>query len=254
MKRRERTVIYSILGLLILSNITILTGASSAAFAHFERLLAPLGPATSLTLVDDSATAGTEDATPAKDVVLRNKDGAIAFGDSAAHRIYSLGFVDDRVIIDQLMKSEALNTRRDTLRIELQAKAKEYQDELASIEEQASRIDPQDNQEGIAQMHQMWTQLQEEFQAWQQTARARGNELEANALAESYREMVAAVDVISDRLGVDLVLRSIPTNDEFTTKDPQTVSVSIRMRTAVKMPEGIDITEAVMDELGLKPE
>jgi Skp family chaperone for outer membrane proteins len=255
MLRRERLALYGLLGLsLLLHAVALSGGTASAAFASVRSWIQDLGPAERLTLVATPAAEGAEDGTPADDVVLMNRGGRLAWDDDRTHSLWSMATVDDRDVISKLMTSETINDRRPALREELQAESAEYEQQMQAIVAESEGLDPENNErdaELIQDAFQRYQQVQQAYQQWQQSARARGDRLEAEMLQDAYRELVAAVEVVADRRGVDMVIRAVPTGAEFTEQDPRSVSLSMRMRTALLAPAGIDMTEDVLEELGL---
>ena len=53
-------------------------------------------------------------------------------------------------------------------------------------------------------------------------------------------------------MNIDMVIQFIPHDDEFETGNPDSTITQIRLRTALRIPEGVDITDDVLSELGLE--
>jgi len=257
MPRRERVVLHALLGLSLLLHAVALSGGSpAAAVASVRTWLQDLGPAERLTLVPtaEEEDASGEAAEPAEDLVLHNRGGRLAWSEAATHRAWSMAMVDDRQVISRLMSSDEIEDRRTALREELQAESQDYEQRMQAIITESEGLDPENNErdaELIQEAFARYQQVQQEYQQWQQSARARGDRLEAEMLKDAYRELVAAVEVVADRRDIDLVLRSVRADAEFTEQDPRAVSLALRMRTALLAPEGVDVTEYVLEELGL---
>jgi hypothetical protein len=66
--------------------------------------------------------------------------------------------------------------------------------------------------------------------------------------------VIAAVDVVADRLGIDVVFRFIPTANDFQSFNSGQAYVSVRARIALKYPEALDITDEILEELALDVE
>jgi len=81
-------------------------------------------------------------------------------------------------------------------------------------------------------------------------ADARGA-LYAEQMQESYKEIIEAVNVVAERMNIDMVLRFIPPDDEFEQGNPDSIIMQIRLRSALRTPKGLDITDEVLAELGL---
>lgn len=245
--RTRRSLIPALLTLSLgLHAVTLMSGSGREAFAAAAAWLDDLGPATSLTLVGD----GSEDA---EDVVIKNREGRVAFGDDAAATAWALGTVNDRAIIQKLMASPRVEEQRTALREELQAQQMEFQTRIQAIITEAQTLDPNDerNAAALQDIEARYRQATEEFQQWQEGAAQKSERLDGDALQQAYRDFVAAVDVVAEARGIDLVFRAMPADAEFDSPGMSAVSSSIRMRTAVIVPDGIDLTEDVIDELGL---
>lgn len=251
MARPERFLLHGLIGLSLLLNVVILAGgAGSTAVARATAWMADLGPAEGLIL---TPTGTSEDGDAANDLTVRNRDGHVSWGDADHQRAWAMATVDDRKIISQLMRSESVEDQRIALREELQAQQEEYEARLQAIVDETSNLNPESDTDGarLQEAYERYQQAQSEFQQWQQEARAKGDRLEAEALKVAYQQLTAAVDVVADTMNIDLVLRAIPASEPFEEVDPRAVSLSMRMRTAVLAPEGMDITEDVLEELDL---
>ena len=64
--------------------------------------------------------------------------------------------------------------------------------------------------------------------------------------------MVEAVEVVSDNREIDIVFRFIPTAESFETNIVEQAMLQIRLRTLLRYPDAIDITEAILEELDLE--
>ena len=74
----------------------------------------------------------------------------------------------------------------------------------------------------------------------------------ATHLEMAYREITAAVNVVADRLEIDLVIRFIPPDDEFVLTNEAAAIDQIRLRSLLRYPEACDITSDVLEELNLE--
>jgi len=73
----------------------------------------------------------------------------------------------------------------------------------------------------------------------------------AEQFEAAYRELVAAVDAISEKESIDLVFRFAPTAEAFDAKGSGEAIMKIRERTFLKYPTQIDITEDVLKALNV---
>ncbi len=247
MNNRERIVIYGLLAALVAGNVSVMMGVTSTA--------ALAGPA---------ATAVRGDAPPAVpavtlegevdtgDLVLRNREGRLAWGESAHDRAYSVGYVFIGKVLPQLMRSEELQEDRDRLIAELTEIAQDYQERL---DELRGRVEGMKGESEDAQaLYQEWQALYKEHAAWQQQAMGRRGRLEAEHLELVYREMIEAVEVVADRKDIDLVYRFIPPGEAFNAQAPEQAMMAIRLRTILRSPDELDLTVEVLEELSLEIE
>ena len=244
MRTRERVIIYSILTVLVAINVSLLLGRSgNPAFADSYIELDDLGPAESVTLLGEGG---------AKDVVLRNRSGRLAWGDAAHDRVYSIAYVHIGKVLKQLMQAEEMNEERDRLVAELSEQETEFGQQLAAIRERLESMDPEseDSRATFEQGSALWDQ----YMAWQQQALARRGKLEAEQIETAYRELIEAVEVVADKKGVDTVYRFIPTEEAFEAANPEQAMINIRLRAALRYPKELDMTDDVLEELSLELE
>jgi Skp family chaperone for outer membrane proteins len=244
MNTRERCIVYSVLAMLALSQALVLlsTGAGSQSWASARALFEEIGPATAVRLVD-------EDNSSAKEVVLRNEEGRLRFGDSAHSAAYSVGFVHVGKALGQLMESESMKDARARLDEELNEKDEQFRSRMQAFEEEHRDMKPDDP--NVDDVRNQYRGLLEEFQRWQMEKMGQREKLFAEQVEQAYRDVVAAVDVVADRSNVDIVYRFIPTEDEFEATSPAAAYDAIRARVAIKYPDGLDLTDPVLEELDL---
>jgi Skp family chaperone for outer membrane proteins len=244
MPSRERITIYGLLALLIALNVSLLLGrGGSPAFADPQAGPGDLGPAQSVTLLGEAGS---------RDIVLRNRDGRLAWGESTYDRAYSVGYVYIGKILRQLMEAEAFEEERKPLMDEIQQTEAEYRQRLDEIQKRLRELDP--NSEEAQATYQQGSDVYDEFMNWQQSALQRTGKLDAEQLERAYRELVAAVEIVADRKRIDTVYRFIPTGEPFEAENPEQAMTAIRLRDALRYPEELDITADVMEELHLEEE
>jgi hypothetical protein len=196
-----------------------------------------LGPLDSITLAGE------------KDLTIKNEDGRISWGEKETSRVWSVGFMETGKALSQLLKADHFIEARKELDDELSKEMKETREGLEAISEEAKNLMPDDP--NAADVRQRWQQFYDRFQHLQKIgAEARG-ELYSKQMQESYNEVVEAVNVVAERLDIDIVLRFIPPDGEFEQDNPDATIMQIRLRSALRLPEGIDITDEVLSELGL---
>ena len=200
-----------------------------------------LGPIDSITL------AGSDG-----DITVKNSDERISWGEEKTSKVWSVGFMETGKALEQLMKADHFVEVRDELDEELEEGLKAARETLDEIGERGRSLEA-DDPEGPA-LRQEWESAYRNFEQIQQAAIKTRGELAAEQMEESYNEVLEAVNVVSDRLNIDMVLRFIPPDSEFEGNSPDAAIMQIRLRTALRLPEGIDITDEVLSELGLEVE
>ena len=200
-----------------------------------------LGPIDSITL------AGSDG-----DITVKNSDERISWGEEKTSKVWSVGFMETGKALEQLMKADHFVEVRDELDEELEEGLKAARETLDEIGERGRSLEA-DDPEGPA-LRQEWESAYRNFEQIQQASIKKRGELAAEQMEESYNEVLEAVNVVSDRLNIDMVLRFIPPDSEFEGNSPDAAIMQIRLRTALRLPEGIDITDEVLSELGLEVE
>lgn len=240
MKTTERTILYSLMALLVAANFSAIVDALSRPAHAAAALLERLGPVEAITLTGDDAD---------KDVVLSNRKGRLAWAENEYGTVSSLGFIHIGRVLDKLMDAQELQDERQTLGDELNKQEEEFRarhDELVKRGETLAPDSPEFKAAG-----EEFQRLRGEIETWKAQALGRLNQLRARHIEKSYRELVNAVEIVGDRKGVDLVFRFIPTDEDFKTDDSGAALEGIRSRTVLKYPDGLDITADVLEELSL---
>jgi len=197
-----------------------------------------LGPIESLTIQGED-----------KELTITNSDGRLSWGDQKTSTVWSVGFMEVGKALSQLMKAEHFLDARESLDDELQETMSSARSNLDSLRKEGQSLQPDDP--SIPEMRQRWDRTYAEFQRLQKIAAEARARLLAEQMESSYTEIVEAVNVVSERLNVDMVLKFIPPDGEFNLGNPDSVMSQIRLRIALRVPEGIDITDEVLAELGL---
>lgn len=242
MKRFERVFVYTaLIALLAVNAVLVLSSGGRAAFAETAAFMADvLGPADAVKLVDEG-----------KEISIRNKSGRIAWGDGDFKQTYTVAFVDIGKVLNPLLESTQFVEEREAVRKELEATEQDYQNRLQPLDQELRGMD-----QGSPEFHekvQQFQQLLSEYQRWgREVAMKRRDEMDVRHLQSAYKELTNAVNVVADKLGVDIVLRFIPAENEFKGANADQALTEIRLRTAVKYPERLDITTEVMEELAIQ--
>ena len=197
-----------------------------------------LGPADSVVLSGDDS-----------DVTITNSEGRISWGEKKTSTVWSIGFMETGKALSQLLKAEHFKEQREDIDAEIKDNLSETRVALEAIAKEAQNLDPEDPNSG--KIRQKWQKLYDEFQHLQKLGADARGALMAKQMQESYNEIIEAVNVVSERMNIDMVLRFIPPDGEFEQGNPDSTIMQIRLRTALKLPDGIDITDEVLAELGL---
>jgi Skp family chaperone for outer membrane proteins len=217
--------------------VFLMSQTGRSAFAEARDYLADvLGPAEAVKLIDGD-----------KEVEVKAKSGRVTWGSGDFKQTYSVAFVDISRALNPLMEVPQFSEERKTLSDELDAQEKDFRDRLDAFGEQlrdANREDPA-TQESFKQAQALY----EEYMDWGRGAVERRNAMDVRHMQSAYKELASAVDVVAQKLGVDIVLRFIPTENEFKATDAEGALTEIRLRTAVKYPAALDITSEVLEEL-----
>ncbi|MBC8201814.1 MAG: OmpH family outer membrane protein [Planctomycetes bacterium] len=183
------------------------------------------------------------------DVTVKNSEGRMSWGDKKTSTVWSIGFMETGKALSQLLQADHYVETREELNAELAGSLTETRKALETINAQAQSLEQDDPNAGA--LRQQWQRLYDKFQKLQKIAADARASLLADQMQESYDEIIEAVNVVSERLQVDMVLRFIPPDGEFEQGNPDSTIMQIRLRSALRLPDGLDITDEVLAELGL---
>ncbi|MBC8522867.1 OmpH family outer membrane protein [PVC group bacterium] len=186
------------------------------------------------------------------DLTITNSDKRISWGDEETSQAWSVGFMEIGKALEQLMKADHFTEAREDLNEELDEEISLIRKTLDKIRDRAQSLEPDDPD--APEVKQQWDEAYKKFERLQKRGLRIRGDLASQQMQESYKEVIEAVNVVSDRLNIDIVLRFIPPDGEFEGKTPEATIMQIRLRTALRLPEGIDITDEVLVELGLEVE
>jgi hypothetical protein len=244
MSHKERTIIYSLLALIGGLNIVLLLAAPAGRAAVADAMSPQpqeAGAVDSIKLKGDTG-----------ELVLRNKAGRLSWSEHPGAASYSVAFMHVGKALGQLMEKEEFAEERKTLRDELVAENERRRGEIETIFGQLEAMDP--NSPEFEEAREKASALYEQFQQSQVQGRQRESALEAQQIERAYREVTEAVEVVADRMKIDIVYRFIPTDEEFATGSAELAMRSIIARTALRYPDELDMTADVMEELSLDVE
>ena len=238
MTSRERAIVYSALLVLAAFNlIFFLTQAGGTAYAGPSEQDAALGPADSVILSGEPGLA------------LRNREGRLSWSENAHGKAYSIGLVDVNDVIEKLLETPQYKDEREALTQQIQTQRQEWLDKQQALREKYQGITSDDPRAQEAQAE--FSEWQADAQQWDAEMQESINTMAIEQMEKGYRELIEAVEVISARDGIDLVLRFTPPGEALPADLSGQTMLDIRMRTVLKHPAGLDITPEVMEELGL---
>ena len=240
MNNRERIVIYGALILLALTNLAALCAQNgSSAAADGVMASDQLGPAETLTLVEDDTQ-----------LVLRSRGRRLAWSDSEHARVFSIAFVHVGRAVGPLLEAEEYKDELGRLQEELQSRDQEMTERIAEFREENGQVEPDNPQ--AAQIQRAYQLMLRELERVRREGGQRLDQLRAGFLERAYRDLVAAVEVVAQRRQIDIVLRFVPTANDFQAQSLAAAYTGVRARIALKYPEALDITDAVLEELAIE--
>jgi len=243
MSPRERVAVFSLLFAVLLINAAVLVAAAARpALAGARLLLDTLGPTDGVIF---SSAEGEEE-----QITLRAEGGHLAWSDSPHARMYSVAFVNQQDIISKLLETETYMQDRERLTGEIQKEQEEWSRKETELREKYADFTGADDPRA-EEARADFGELQAGFVEWQNTANERVNEMAVNQLKQAYQEILDAVDVVADRAGIDIVLRFTPRDAELAEGISGQTMLDIRMRSALRYPDGLDMTPEVLEEMAL---
>jgi len=239
MRHRERVVVYGLLALLAAS---VLMPGRGDSTAEARTILADdLGPADALVLRGSKG-----------DLRVRDSGGRLGWGDRPTDRAMSIAAVHVDKLMSRLMASARFVDERTALEEQERAKMKTFEQRREEFLRQYGRISPE---------HPDFERASEELKAFREAIDQWHTELGEmqekmfkEQINSAWKDLTSAIDVVSERRGVDLVLRFVPTSESFEAEDPTGGVTQVSSRSILRMPESIDLTPEVMRELNLREE
>lgn len=239
MRNTERVIVYSALA--GIAAVCFLRGAEPRAVAINAPVPSDLGPADALILSGKDSN-----------LTLKNGDGRISFGDHATAKVWSIGAVSSDKIMKLLLKSDRFDQERKSLEETAKGKDDDFRKRYTELEAKYKDLDPK--APGFEAGKQEVEAFFKEVELWRKEIGEKLGRLQAEQIEKAYREMTAAVDVVSDRIKVDMVLRFVPTAQPFDSQSPADAMLQVQLRPFLHYPETIDLTAELIKELSLKEE
>lgn len=239
MLRTDRLIVAGSLALSAVALVAALQGPSTPVALAGAPYANDLGPADALLL-------NTEQGKDALRVAA--KDGRLAWGDRQTNRAWSVASVDIDKVMKKLLEGASYTDKRNEIKEKLEKGDADFQKRAEEIEQKFPI--PQGGQPPM-EGQQAFQALQQDYRKFRETIAAEGDKLAAEQFEAAYRELVAAVDAVSEKESIDLVFRFAPTADPFEAKTSSEAIEKIRARTFLRYPASVDITADVMKALNL---
>ena len=177
------------------------------------------------------------------------RDNRLVWGPGARQRTYTLAFVDLAPLMAPLMDAPDREQARAALRADLTVEEEILRVQIERLADQAAQHEPMSQQYAV--IYEEYVRLAEAYEAFEQTAMKRTGQLDAKQLEDVYRIVLAAVNAVADREGIDLVRHRTDPHAAFDAEGAQAAMTAIRLRDTLRIPNGLDITPLVRAELGL---
>lgn len=188
---------------------------------------------------------------PGKDPLrVAVKDGRIAWGDRSTSRVWSVASVDIDRVMKKIFEGASYTERRreaqeaaKTEEADFNKRAEDLRAKYQGVEASGGAVPPEAQRE--------MAMLRQEYEKWLEGVRMRDEKIASEQFEQAYRELVAAVEAVSEKESIDLVFRFFPTNEPFKATRAGEALAQIQARTFLKYPAAMDITPDVMKALNL---
>lgn len=192
------------------------------------------------------ASAVTFDGSPA--LRLTNSGGRAAWGEGAARRAWGIASVDVGILMTALMESPRIKAVLEPLQDEGRKQDEGFRRRWADLNQRMEAAPDEEAGQAIVAEAEAF---QHEVRAWQAEFTKRFEAANFEAHAAAWTELREAADLVAERAGADIVLKSPAPGDPLRAGDSDFLATQVRSRSLVRAPEGLDITDDVLKELNL---
>lgn len=248
MHKLHLVLIYSLLVFVLADRIPdLLAPGQPLALAQTAEAPNRIGPAAALELidVDDDADDDGED----KRLVVRNDAGRIAWGEHPTSRALSMAVVQAGPIVKDMLMRPQFAEELKVLQRESDDEQNAWVTKMGDVSKKLEGLNRSSPE--YRQIYDEYQRLHKEYTTWRDSFIKRRDAVAAKQVTAVYDELVAAVDIVAKRLDIDIVMQARSPSDELSQTDYSKAGWDIALRTILKFPESIDITEQVRDELGI---
>ncbi len=197
-----------------------------------------LGPADRLLLV------GADGKEP---LTVVNRGGAPGWGTAA--RAWNLGAVHVSKLLNKIIEGERFKTERDAMAEEDKKMREDFDKRFGELRNKYGAVTAESPERTEAE--QAMQQFRQEYETWARGMAEARAKLFAEQYDRAYKDLREATQVVSDRQGIDLVMRFIPPTDKIEPGEPASVFLQLQARTFVTMPDALDLTPDVAKELNI---
>ncbi|MCH2160995.1 MAG: OmpH family outer membrane protein [Phycisphaerales bacterium] len=239
MGRAERLFVYSLLAILLVSVFGRDLGNFGApATAEAPAMKETLGPADELLLTGKDGP-----------LAITNGEGHVAWGTQDTSRAWSVAAVNLSDLMPAVLARDVFQEEMKDLEETAMEQNAEFEAQFKGLQDEYGEIGPDDPKFAEAQGRAQ--ALMAKYQEWQQATMQVRSKKASEQVEQAYREVIEAVAVVAENQQIDMVYRFIPTDSEFKSDTLEQAQMQIQLRTFLKYPDQVDITETVKEELGL---
>ena len=215
-----------------------MSGLDRSASARVMPLPQDLGPADALVLSGKS------------DLRVTNVDGRISWSDQPSSRVFSIGTVHVGRILGALLQSDKFSTEESELASSRQKIGEEFEARYKAMLEKAKGIEKDSPDFPAARAE--FEDFQQEYTAWSTQSEKELDAMRTRHYQTAYADLREAVEVVSDRRKIDLVMRFVPASDKIVSGEEASLAQQLMARTFLRSPDSIDITEDILTEMNLQ--
>ncbi|MBL9147817.1 MAG: OmpH family outer membrane protein [Phycisphaerae bacterium] len=204
-----------------------------------------LGPADALILND----AKPKKADGPTSVKVRAEGGRVAWSEQPTARAWAFGVVHVDKVMKAILATPSFVEKREEMERDAKKDDEAFGKRLQELQAKYPNLTPQSPDAETAQRE--FTALREEYNKWREGAVRLSEKFLAEQVEAAYRQLLNAVEIVSDREGIDVVLRTLAPNESFDAKTFIEARDNVVGRVLLRYPDSLDLTDAVMKELSL---
>ena len=153
-------------------------------------------------------------------------------------------------ILGALLQSDKYMSEASELSAARQKKGEEFEGRYKAMLEKAKGIEKDSPEFPAARAE--FEDFQQEYTAWNAEAEKEMDAMQTRHYQTAYADLREAVEVVSDRRKIDLVMRFVPASDKIVSSDEASIAQQLMARTFLRSPDSIDITEDILTEMNVQ--